>query len=217
MTIWTPKEKAGIRTHWHPEENGTWEDSNILVYSTQIKQVRVVHLENVYRYMYHYLSEEGWKSPDGDKRYEVFYGETKDSHDHKEIRWWWRMQKSHGGMGEPHPYFKQEAYIDVLSTGMKRIEIMHKGKKIKPYIGELIIWFNTVLVLDKNNWFETHWLLKMMQDFWPRMIYKDRVREQEVELRRFSERFVEDLKFFIGLNSRISGTRKHFEPETQWF
>ena len=50
MTIWTPKVPSGIRTHWHPEDEGEWKESNLLVYSTQIKQVRVIHIENVYRY-----------------------------------------------------------------------------------------------------------------------------------------------------------------------
>ena len=48
------------------------------------------------------------------------------------------------------------------------------------------------------------------------MIYKQRVREQEIELRRFSERFIEDVKFYIGLNRAVE-TRKPMEPEKQWF
>jgi len=217
MTIWTPKEPAGIRTHWHPEERGTWKESNILVYSTQLKQVRVVHLENVYRYMHHYLSEEGWKSAEKDARFEVFYGESRDKEGHKEIRWWWRMFRSPGGISGSHAYFRQRCDIDVLTTGMKRIEIMHKGRKIKPYIGEFIMWFHTILELDIHGWFKNHSLLKILEEFWPRMIYKQRVREQEIELRRFSERFVEDLKMFIGLSSRTAGLRTPMEPEKQWY
>jgi hypothetical protein len=217
MTIWTPKEPVGVKTQWHPETDGTWKESNILVYSTMIKQVRVIHVENVYRYMHHYLYEEGWKSLDGDdNRYENFYGEFRDQQDHKEIRWWWRMQKSPGGIAAKHQYFNYKVFVDALTTNMKRVEIMYKGKKIKPYMGEFILWFNTVLEMDIHNWFKEHNILKILEDFFPRMIYKQRVREQEIELRRFSERFVEDIKFYISLN-RMSETRQPISQEKQWF
>ncbi|MBN2368254.1 hypothetical protein JXC34_04495 [Candidatus Woesearchaeota archaeon] len=221
MTTWTPKVPGGIRSQWAPEEFGEWKTSNLLVYSTQIKQVRLIHIENVYRYMHHYLYEEGWKGINGgDKHFEDFYGEYRDQQDHKEIRWWWRMEKNPGGIFGSHPYFQYKVYIDCLTVGMKRVEIMYKGKKIKPYMGEFLMWFNSILVLDKNNWFkkppEGNRVLNILEDFFPRMIYKQRVREQEIELRRFSERFIEDVKFFIGMN-RNAETRVPMEPENQWF
>jgi len=222
MTIWTPKEPVGIKSQWAPvTEDAQWKESNILVYSTQIKQERLIHLENVYRYMHHYLTEEGWKHEHGDKWIEDFYGEYRDKEGHKEIRFWWRMQKNPAGISapKPHSYFRQKCYIDVLTTNMKRVEIMYKGKKIKPYIGEFILWFNTVLELDVNGWFtgpNKHGVLSILDEFWPRMIYKERIREQEVELRRFSERFMEDLKFYMGLN-RAAETRKPMESNKQWF
>jgi hypothetical protein len=225
MTIWTPKDSVGglqgIKTQWHSydaSDSATWKESNILVYSTQIKQERLIHIENVYRYMHHYLYEEGWKAMDGggDNRFENFFGEYRDQEGHKEIRWWWRMQKSPGGIFGTHPYFRQGIFIDVLTTNMKRVEIMYKGKKIKPYIGEFILWFNSILELDYQSWFKNDKILNVLEDFFPRMIYKQRIREQEIELRRISERTVEDIKFFIGLN-RGADTRKPMEPEKQWF
>ncbi len=226
MTIWTPKLPggAGVRSQWAPEMTGVWKESNILVYSTQIKQERLIHLENVYRYMHHYLYEEGWKSVDGmekehesfaDNKFENFYGEYRDQEGHKEIRFWWRLFKSPGGIYGTHPYFRQRIYIDVLTTNMKRVEIMYKGKKIKPYSGEFILWFNSVLEMDFQNWFKKDPVLSVLEDFFPRMIYKQRVREQEIELRRISERFIEDLKFYIGLN-RNAEVRKPMEPEKEW-
>ena len=221
MTTWTPKHPAGIQSQWAPPpQDATWGESNILVYTTQIKQVRIIHLENVYRYMHHWLSEEGWKSREGDTWFEDFYGEYRDQQDHKEIRWWWRVEKSHSGIaGGAHPFFKQHMYIDALTTNMKRVEIMYKGKKIKPYVGEFLMWINAVLEIDVNGWFQKSsqfTLGKVLEDFFLRMIYKDRMREQEVELRRIGERFVEDIKFFIDLN-RASDVRKPLSEHKQWF
>ena len=225
MTIWTPKHGAGIRSQWAPPPNdATWDESNLLVYSTQIKQVRILHLENIYRYMYHWLTEEGWTSTSATsaadaKWFEDFYGEYRDQQGHKEIRWWWRLQKSHGGIGGVHPFFNFKWHIDVLTTNMKRTEIVYKGKKIKPYVGEFLMWFNAILEIDIKGWFQKDskfMLGKVLEDFFLRMIYKDRMREQEIELRRSSERFIEDIKFYINLN-RASDVRKPISEHKQWF
>jgi len=229
MTTWTPKHPAGVQSQWAPPpEDTTWEEGNLLVYSTQIKQVRIMHLENIYRYMYHWLVEEGWKTIQKDghgnpatipRAFEDFYGEYRDQDDHKEIRFWWRLQKSHGGMAAAHPFFNFRWDIDVLTTNMKRVEIMHNGKKIKPYAGEFLMWFNAILELDKKKWFRKGSGVKIaeiLEDFFLRMIYKDRMREQEIELRRASERFIEDLKHYIGLN-RASEVRKPMDGQKQWF
>jgi hypothetical protein len=223
MTIWTPKHPAGIQSQWAPPaEDAKWDESNLLVYSTQIKQSRVIHLENVYRYMWHWLTEEGWNSPHAGspKWIEDFYGEYRDQQDHKEIRWWWRTQKYNSGIaGGPHPFFRYKMYIDVLTTNMKRVEIMYKGKKIKPYAGEIIIWVNAIMEIDYNKWFRKNSGFKLgeiLEEFFLRMIYKDRMREQEIELRRIGERFVEDIKFYIGLN-RTTEVRTPMDEEKQWF
>ncbi|MFH2021618.1 MAG: hypothetical protein ABIJ34_09505 [archaeon] len=226
MTIWTPKHPAGIQSQWAPPpSDAKWDESNLLVYTTQIKQVRVIHLENVYRYMWHLLTEENWTSvhytPGGagsPKWIEDFYGEYRDQEGHKEIRWWWRLQRGCGGIAGDHPFFRYKMYIDALTTNMKRVEIMYKGKKIKPYAGEIIIWINAVLEIDVQGWFKKGGpkLGEILEEFFLRMLYKDRMREQEVELRRHAERFVEDLKYYINLN-RSSDLRKPMDEEKQWF
>ena len=58
MVIWIPK---GEFPHWQEHFNAGWKNSNILAYRSEIRQKRVIHFENLYRYMYHYLTEEGWK------------------------------------------------------------------------------------------------------------------------------------------------------------
>ncbi|AJF61761.1 TPA: hypothetical protein HA239_01645 [Candidatus Woesearchaeota archaeon] len=223
MTIWTPKHPGGVRTQWAPPpEDTSWTEGNLLVYSTQIKQVRIVHLENIYRFMHHWLTEEGWTSIHsvGDRKWiEDFYGEYRDQQGHKEIRWWWRLRNNHGGIAGEHPFFRYRWDIDVLTTNMKRVEIMYKGKKIKPYVGEFLMWFNSILEIDINGWFNDNSkfaLGKVLHEYFLRMIYKDRFREQEIELRRRAERFVEDLKFYLELN-RVSEARKRMSEEKQWF
>ncbi len=224
MVVWTPKHPAGVRTQWKgPPQDTTFEEGNMLVYSTEIKQERVINLENVYRYMHHWLREEGWSSVHHSGKpgwVEEFYGESRNQEGEKEIRWWWRSQKYHTGIaGGPHKYFRFKIFVDVLCTNMKQIEMMYKGKKIKPYMGEFILWVNAVLELDINNWFvkgSSFGLGDVLSDFFLRMIYKERVREQEIELRGAASRFVDDIKYYLGLN-RASELRQPLDQEKQWF
>jgi len=225
MTTWTPKHPGGVQSQWAPPAaDAKWDESNLLVYNTQIKQVRLLHLENIYRYMYHWLKEESWSSVHEGlpNAIEDFYGEARDQQGHKEIRFWWRVQKSPGGYaGGEHPFFNFKWYIDVLCTNVKRVEMMYNGKKIKPHVGEFLMWFNSVLEIDKNKWFHKDskfQLGKILEDFFLRMIYKDRMREQEVELRRASERFIEDLKYYLNLNRNTTfDKRKPLSENQQWF
>ena len=81
------------------------------------------------------------------------------------------------------------------------------------------MWFNAVLELDINNWFvkgSKFGLGDVLSDFFIRMIYKERVREQEIELRGISERFISDVKYYLGLN-RDSNLRQPLDQEKQWF
>ena len=223
MVVWTPKHPMGIQTQWKgPPSGTTFEEGNMLVYSTEIKQERVINLENVYRYMHHWLKEEGWKSVHGNGQstwVEDYYAESRNQHGEKEIRWWWRTEKQHAGIAGGNQYFRYKWYIDVMCLHMKQIEIMYKGKKIKPYMGEFIMWFNAILELDIHNWFvkgSSFGLGDVLSDFFIRMIYKEKVREQEDELRGASERFISDLKYYMGLQ-RASDMRKPLDQEGQWF
>ena len=95
MVIWIPK---GEFPHWQEKFKAGWKGSNILAYKTEIRQYRVVNFESLYRYMYHYVTEEGWKAPDGSKEIEPFYGELRSQDGYKEMRTWWRAGKSWGGL-----------------------------------------------------------------------------------------------------------------------
>ena len=217
MVIWIPK---GHFPHWQEKFTGTWKGSDILAYRTEIRQQRIVHFDNLYRYMYHYITEEGWKHPVSGKEIEPYYGETRNQAGGKEIRVWWRAKKSWaGGPGGGHAYFAYKFYVDIFATRMKRIELSYKGKKVRPYQGDVTIWFATVLEIDANKWKDQSGfgaeLYGLLEEYWVRRIYKRNIKDQEVELRRFSARFVDDVKHFVNL-TRGSEQRKPWFEEKQF-
>lgn len=213
MTLWIAK---GEFPHWDKKitQNNTWE-GNILVMQTFIRQTRVIHFQNLYRYMYRYLTDEGWKHPDGTKNIERFYGESRNQEGEKQIRIWWRLKHGCGGIAGTHSYLGYKMYIDFLTEKMRRIEIVHKGKKIKPYIGDVHIWISAVLDIDINNWHTNDKLMKILKEYWVRRIYKRNIRDHEIELRRFSVRFVDDVKYFINMHrpSELRTPLHHEEKE----
>ncbi|MBN1502474.1 hypothetical protein JW930_02940 [Candidatus Woesearchaeota archaeon] len=214
MTVWVPK---GEFPHW--EENIEQQDSwrgNVLAFKTHIRQENVIHFENLYRYMYHYVTDEGWKHADGSRHIEHFYGEKRDQENAKELRAWWRAEKQCGGIFGPHSFLKYKLYVDFLCYHLTRIEITYGGKKIKPYVGDVNIWITTVLEIDYNNWQEVSSLMGLFYEYFIRRIYKRNIRDHEVELRRFAARFASDIKYFINM-TRDSELRLPMHLEKQWF
>jgi hypothetical protein len=216
MVVWIPK---GEFPHWIEKFQGGWKNCNILAYRTELRQNRVIHFENLYRYMYHYITEEGWKAFDDSKEIEPFYGELRNQDGYKEMRIWWRAKKSWSGCVGGHAFFNFKLYLDIFATKMKRIELVYKGKKIRPYEGDVTIWFATVLEIDPQKWSERKdfggQIYGLLEEYWIRRIYKRNIKDQEVELRRFSARFIDDVKHFINL-SRGSETRNSWFQEKQF-
>jgi hypothetical protein len=220
MTIWIPKGEFPSIQDDYRKFHGDWK-GNILAYRTEIRQQRVIHLENLYRYMYHYLTEEGWIAADdpitsGSKEFEVYYMEhRKQDETRDEIKIWWRLKLGPGygpgGMVGFHPFFNYLLSIDFLCYHVKRIEMMHQGRKIKPFLGDVTLWITSVLELDSQGWFEGSGIMDILQEYFIRRIYKRNIREHEVELRRLTNRYVDDFKHFIGL-LRFKEERKLIHP-----
>jgi hypothetical protein len=220
MTIWIPKGEFPAVQEDYRTMHGSWE-GNILAYRTEIRQQRVIHLENLYRYMYYYLNEEGWFATDGTKDWEVYYMEHRDQHEEREeIKIWWRLIQgpgfgpgwtAAGGITSSHPFFRYSLNIDFLCYHVKRIEMMHEGRKIKPYIGDVTIYIAAVLELDYHEWMKKGGLLKILKEYFIRRIYKRNIREHELELRRLATRYSDDFKHFIGL-ARYTEDRKLIQP-----
>jgi hypothetical protein len=219
MTIWIPKGEFPSIQKDYRELHGDWK-GNILAYRTEVRQQGVVHLENLYRYMYYYLCDEGWVANDtgdpADKDFEVYYVEHRDQTDkRKEIRIWWRLELGPGfgpgGMAGVHPFLKYHLSVDFQCFHVKRIEMVHKGRQIKPYIGDVTFWITAILEIDYCGWFEGGGLMDILQEYFVRRIYKRNIREHETELRRLANRYADDFKHFIGL-LRYTEDRKLMHP-----
>ncbi|MBN2422985.1 hypothetical protein JXB41_07195 [Candidatus Woesearchaeota archaeon] len=217
MTLWIPKGEFPALNEDYRNFKGDWK-GNILAYRTEMRQQRVIHLQNLYRYMYYYLTEEGWVDvKDDSKNFEVYYLESrKEDSSRSEMRIWWRMKMGPGfgpgGMVGTHPFLRYLFNVDFLCYKVKRIEIVHQGRTIKPYMGDITIWFTAILELDYCKWFEKEGgLMDILKEYFVRRIYKRNIREHEIELRRLANRYVDDFKHFIGL-LRYKEDRKLIHP-----
>ncbi|MBD3204037.1 hypothetical protein GF327_07085 [Candidatus Woesearchaeota archaeon] len=220
MTVWIPKGEFPSMQEDYSEMHGNWQ-GNILAYRTEIRQKAVIHLENLYRYMYYYLTEEGWVAPDGSKDYETYYFDLrKQTGERADVRIWWRMEMGPGfgpgGMAGIHPFLKYKLNIDFLCHNVKRIEMVHQGRKVKPFIGDVTVWIVSILELDYCGWFEKSGIMDIIKEYFVRRIYKRNIREHEVELRRITTRYAEDFKHFIGM-LRPSEERKMIHPQKGFY
>lgn len=216
MTVWVPK---GEFPHW--EENlelqASWKNSNILSFKTHIRQENVIHFENLYRYMYHYITDEGWKClEDGSRHIEHFYGEKREQDGSRELRAWWRAKKDPGGIFPNHAFLRYVLYVDFLCYNLQRIEIIHQGKKIKPYIGDVNIFITAIVDIDYQNWKDKDKIFGLAYEYFIRRWYKRNLRDHEIECKRFASRFSSDIKYFIEM-TRESEMRLPEHLEKQWF
>ncbi|MBU0757416.1 MAG: hypothetical protein KKF44_05080 [Nanoarchaeota archaeon] len=203
MTIWIPKGEFPSIQEDYTKLHGDWK-GNILAYRTEIRQQGVMHLQNLYRHMWLYLTEENWVSNEADKDIEVYYMEHRDNAgEREEIKIWWRLWHylglGPGGWVGPHPFLKYNLHIDFLCYKVRRIEMVHQGRKIKPFVGDVTIYLTAVLEIDYNDWFDKGGIMEIVQEYFIRRIYKRNIREHEMELRRLANRYSDDFKHFIGM------------------
>ncbi|MFC1754318.1 hypothetical protein ACFL96_13160 [Thermoproteota archaeon] len=88
---------------------------------------------------------------------------------------WWRTQK------KINNYVTYKFNIDFHTLTMKKVEIVHEGKKIKTNNGEVEIFFDIRLLVDPDDMWKNNWLLnqKWIKDWWITRYYKPELDKYE--------------------------------------
>ena len=119
-----------------------------------------------------------------------------------EIWVWWRLKKS--------PFLKNQGYyeyrldIDFHGMYLKKIEIMHQGKKLQVDKGELEIEFRPKIIRTATGkkW-RNHWLLKRFRDLFEKRIMSEDFDKLEKELWREAYRLQAVVKAYLNLRNFI--------------
>lgn len=182
-------------TTWWPDDKGV--KRNILAHKFVIQTKQVFHLKNTYTYVYEWLKEEGFKALDNTDRYETMYDEVNAADGARTMRIHWRALKNPDG----NSYYRYRFNIFYEMNGIRKTEVMFKGRKINVDNGEIFIHCWAILELDYDNMFKDSNFLKRFDSLFRKRIYKKQRESYEEDLRRRATRFQEDMKRILEIQN----------------
>ncbi len=174
-------------------------DSNL-----RVDYEEVLNLKETYKFMREWLNFEGYADGDTEQLMEKFYLERVTQGGAKEMWIWWRVEKS-----PTTKYFKRKLNIDMHVLGMKDIEIMHKGNKIKAQRGEYECFVNGVLEFDPKSELPKVPIFGAFVDLFRKRTYLADIERERLHFRDDCLRLQGALKQFLELRG--------FLPESEMF
>ncbi len=178
----------------------------VVIPEFKLKYSDVFSLRNLYIMMHEMLLEEGWMGKDGDTEHrdaEILYSENvyqKGVHrGGKEMWLWWRLEKFQEG--KYSGYFKNYLAIDIHCVYMQNIEVVQQGKKMNVQKGEIEMFFRPKIVLDWQQQWNHHWLLKHIKPIFEGRILHHEIDKREKELWRETYRIHAKLKQYLQLKT----------------
>lgn len=169
-----------------------------------VKYEEVFDIKELYKLVRDWLIAEDFASGKKDEYMEHFYLEKHSQTVGREIWVWWRTDRT------PHrsKYFKYQLNVDFHVLGMKDVEIMYKGQKIKAQKGEVEVLINAFIETLPGVEFKSGFM-KMFSDLFRKRIYRKEIKEHE-------EKYREDVYRLQGLVKQFLELRG-FLPESEIF
>ncbi|RMF54701.1 hypothetical protein D6745_04435 [Candidatus Woesearchaeota archaeon] len=167
----------------------------------EIINKNVFTAEWAYKTIYNWLVEEEFVDEEmgsGDK-YEVMYYEKREPGNIKEVWFWWRAEL----IPKNNSYYKYRLIIDGHFLGLKELEIMHEGQKVKTNHSELTLRCKADLVLDYLGKWKKNWFLKTFDDVFRKRIYYNDILKYKRDLYNRAYRLQAEMKQFLKLNEHV--------------
>lgn len=173
----------------------------------------VFNMKNLYKFLHDWLEEEGFKAdgaPSGGDMWESFYWERRTAQGFTDYNIWWRMKKS--------PDYQSSAWIDYklnldfLGIAIGKTDVMHEGKKISAYNGELNMSIIPKVVVDENKLWNKDSLVGKFSKVFLNRTYKKEIKFHKDYMNDVAFRLQEAIKNFLGL-STFGDYGESFHPE----
>lgn len=163
-----------------PQKKVEWQKpSSTRIHKFEIEIEYVHNLKELYKRLYFWLDDNGWKDVWGASNYEVRYWQRDlPGGGMSEHHIWWRAWRHPGSLNYDQKLFKQFFKIDYQTIAASRKEVMHKGQKWKLDQSNTILRVESYLVIDWDKEWEKGLLGRMKEPF-KQWLYKDKIVEQE--------------------------------------
>jgi len=174
-----------------------------------IKYEDVFNLKELYKAIRDWLITNNYVTAKESEKMEKFYLEKIHPNGAKEMWIWWRTDRA------PHDskYFKYHLNVDFHVLGMKDVEIMHQGQKLKANKGEIEVLLNAWLETEAEVEIEKTFLYSILggfiSRFFRRKVYKKQIDQHKDDLKEDLDKLQNFIKQFLELKS--------FLPRTEMF
>ena len=176
------------------------------VASPEIIYQDVFKLKEVYELIHDWLVEEGYKDDvGGDKFIEKYYHERRLQGVGKEIRIWWRTQKTPAGGST---YFRYKLDVDFFVIAMKDVDVVKDGNKVRANLGELNVRVTGYLVVDPKQYIEKHPLLRPFKWVFEKIWMKKQREYHQLKILNKTNQLEAEIKTHLKLKNFM----KEFEP-----
>jgi len=161
------------------------------------------------------VAEYGWTDlEDNTEHYETFYLEKIDTGGIKELWIKWRPQK----IPEENSYYRYWLDFDIHCVGLKNIDTVKEGKKLKVQQGEIEMYVTAYMDLDYQGQWSSHPILKFFNKLFPNRIFrKELFDKHKKELYREAYELQNWIKQWFKLKTYLPyAEKKSFFPSRAW-
>jgi hypothetical protein len=171
------------------------------------------HFRNIYKRLHDWLVEEGYYDPDSKGEYfENLYYELKKANGLMFHHIWWRCLKNPDGT--KGKYFRYYLKVNFQTLAMSNVETMIEGKKFKTYKGELIVRLKAFVMVDPDNEWDKHPIIKHFQKWMiERWLGKD-ISFHKKKLREELLLFQRKIKQYLGSKVDHTGQKQWMDDVT---
>ena len=156
------------------------------VFSSTIKSVGIFSFKDFYKFCYEWITEETGIDGLGETKYE-----EKLKGDEKEITIEWEGEK------ELTDYFRFDIKVKFEIKGLKTVEIIQGGKKIKTNQGSVKITTKGILVRDYKGKFEMSAFNKFLRSIYEKWVIPSRIEEFKAKIAGDCDEFLSQAKSYL--------------------
>jgi len=127
----------------------------------------------------------------------------------RDYRVWWRIWRQPHYTPATSSFYRWFIDLDWRLVGISDIELVHEGRKIRAFQGDLKIDISAKILWDYQGTFRKHWLLRNIETFFRRRMFKQELESSRKQLYREVYRFHGMLKQYLEM--------KTFLPEFETF
>ena len=161
------------------------------IYSSKIKYTGIFNFAEFYRFTYDWLMDETQLNHMEESKYK-----EKIKGDAKEVEVEWNGEK------KITDYFRMEIKVEFRVLGLKKIEIVQDGQKIKTNEGDVEVKVKGVLSRDYDAKFESNATKKWMRVIYEKFVIPSRINEMEGKVAGWCDEFLTQSKAYLSLEGK---------------